>query len=98
MSVADPILYGDWRIYENDFRAHHDWRTVRWLYVHDDYDGPEDDRSGFAASIEACKAEIDEWEEEHAEPAPRAIPTTCLETIGGDPNTAIRLSFQIKVF
>mgnify|MGYP001552297897 CR=1 FL=1 len=28
----------------------------------------------------------------------RAIPTTCIETIGGDPNTAIRLSFQIKVF
>jgi hypothetical protein len=28
----------------------------------------------------------------------RVIPTTCIETIGGDPNTAIRLSFQIKVF
>jgi len=31
-------------------------------------------------------------------PAPRSIPTTCIETIGGDPATAIRLSFQIKVF
>ena len=30
--------------------------------------------------------------------APRTIPTTCVETLGGDPNTAIRLSFQIKVF
>lgn len=28
----------------------------------------------------------------------RAIPTTCVETIGGDPDTAVRLSFQIKVF
>lgn len=25
-------------------------------------------------------------------------PTTCIETIDGDPATAIRLSFQIKVF
>lgn len=24
--------------------------------------------------------------------------TTCIETIGGDPDTALRLSFQIKVF
>lgn len=31
-------------------------------------------------------------------PVDRAIPTTCIETIGGDPDTAIRLSFQIKVF
>lgn len=31
-------------------------------------------------------------------PLDRAIPTTCIETIGGDPNTALRLSFQIKVF
>lgn len=25
-------------------------------------------------------------------------PTTCVETIDGDPDTALRLSFQIKVF
>lgn len=41
--------------------------------------------------------------EDHAPPAgsaleARTIPTTCIETIGGDPATAIRLSFQIKVF
>ena len=29
---------------------------------------------------------------------PRTIPTTCIETVGGDPATALRLSFQIKVF
>lgn len=28
----------------------------------------------------------------------RTVPTTCVETLGGDPDTAIRLSFQIKVF
>lgn len=35
------------------------------------------------------------------EPKPhgeRTIPTTCVETVGGDPETALRLSFQIKVF
>ena len=26
------------------------------------------------------------------------IPTTCVETVLGDPDTALRLSFQIKVF
>lgn len=31
-------------------------------------------------------------------PAERTVPTTCIETIGGDPATALRLSFQIKVF
>ena len=30
--------------------------------------------------------------------APGSTTTTCIETIGGDPETAIRLSFQIKVF
>lgn len=28
----------------------------------------------------------------------RSPATTCIETIGGDPETALRLSFQIKVF
>lgn len=28
----------------------------------------------------------------------RATPTTCIETIDSDPDTALRLSFQIKVF
>jgi len=27
-----------------------------------------------------------------------SAPSTCIETIGGDPDTALRLSFQIKVF
>ena len=32
------------------------------------------------------------------EPAPSPIVTTCSETIDGDPSTAIRLSFQVRVF
>lgn len=31
-------------------------------------------------------------------PSARTIPTTCIETVGGDPATALRLPFQIKVF
>lgn len=31
----------------------------RWQFIHKDYDGPEDDRIGLAASIDDCKAEID---------------------------------------
>ncbi len=30
--------------------------------------------------------------------SPAPPQTTCVETIGGDPNTALRLSFQIRVF
>ena len=40
-----------------------------WTYTHKDYDptpvyaddGPSDNRCGYAGSIEAAKAEIDEW-------------------------------------
>lgn len=35
-----------------------------WTYSHDDYDGAEDandDRCGFAPSLEAAKCDIDEW-------------------------------------
>lgn len=33
-----------------------------------------------------------------AQQGERTIPTTCIETLNGDLATAIRLSFQIKVF
>ena len=61
-----PIRYGDWRIYRNDFTAHPDWLSVAWLYVHEDYDGVEDSRNGFASSIDGCIAAIQEWEEDYA--------------------------------
>jgi hypothetical protein len=43
-------------------------RQFDWAYWHNEYDGPEDSRHGHAASLEAAKAEIDAWEEEHAPP------------------------------
>lgn len=42
-------------------------------YVHKDYDGPEDNRAGWAWTVAECKAEIDEWHEER-EPAPEPLP------------------------
>jgi hypothetical protein len=40
--------------------------SLRWQYVHCDYDGPEDKRIGVAASIQECKDAIDDmlWEPE----------------------------------
>lgn len=66
VSWNDPIRYGKWRIYRNDFVAHPAWRTVAWLWVHEDYDGPEDGRCGYAPSVDGCISEIQLWEEDHA--------------------------------
>lgn len=44
-----------------------------------------------------CQECADAWV--RAEGQWQASPaSTCIETIGGDPDTAVRLSFQIKVF
>jgi len=40
----------------------HDWR-----WAHEDYDGPGDRRCGTSASLEAARAEIDEWYLENLE-------------------------------
>ena len=37
-------------------------RSHDWQYVHDDYDGPPSPLCGTAASVEDCKAAIDELE------------------------------------
>lgn len=39
-------------------------RCCDWQWAHEDFDGPEDNRYGHAASLEAAKAEIDDWHEE----------------------------------
>lgn len=36
-----------------------------YWWQHEDFDGEGDSRCGYAASIEACKAEIDNWYEEN---------------------------------
>lgn len=38
-----------------------------WQWVHEDYDGPEDNRCGHAPSLEAAKADIDFWHEENGD-------------------------------
>lgn len=59
----------------------------------------ENDRAAYANYCSRC---ADEYHRGHAgdpEYRPVGTPqTTCVETIGGDPDTAIRLSFQIRVF
>lgn len=61
----NPVWYKEkWRIYVNDIFP---FNLGKYCYVHDDYDGAEDandNRCGFAPTIEACKAEIDEREDE----------------------------------
>ena len=57
-SWSNPIWYGRWRIYTNDYPFGFETEIA---YSHDDYDGApdaHDERCGFAKSIEAAKAEI----------------------------------------
>lgn len=58
----NPIWYRKYRIYLNDGPYGPDY-----CYCHDDYDGApdaNDNRYGYAASVEAAKAEIDEREDD----------------------------------
>lgn len=60
---SNPIWHGRWRI----FHSHHFWQD--FAFAHDDYDGAEDsndDRFGYAKTIEEAKAEIDEREADHS--------------------------------
>lgn len=53
-SYSNPIWYRNkWRIYASSYNY------GEFAYCHDDYD-LDDNRAGYAASIEAAKAEIDE--------------------------------------
>lgn len=63
-SYSNPIWHGKWRIFVSDHMFDQSYE-----YVHDDYDGAEDaedDRCGYAKSIEQAKELIDEYEAEHA--------------------------------
>lgn len=40
-------------------------RSSDWQWVHFDYDGPEDNRCGHAASLSAARAEVDFWHEDN---------------------------------
>lgn len=58
--MSDKIFYRGYHIYPNPVNIA---ASVDWCYAHKDFDGAPDagdNRYGYAASIEACKAEIDE--------------------------------------
>jgi len=58
------LRYGKWRIEPTDpLPPISNWQKFAWSYVHDDYDGPEDNRCGYADSPMACIAEIEERED-----------------------------------
>lgn len=51
------------------YRIHYDpppipIRSCDWQFFHEDYDGPEDGRCGFAGSLADAKAEIDMLEDD----------------------------------
>lgn len=60
-SWSNPIIYKDWIIAVNSMWPHDQFA---YTYTHKDYDGDEDNRYGFGATIEACKQEIDDYENE----------------------------------
>lgn len=73
-SWYNPIWHGQWRIYINS-----DWPYDQFTYcgVHDDYDGApdaHDSRVVYGRTIEECKIEINNYEEDNADgpsfPAP----------------------------
>lgn len=56
------LAYGDWYIYPNDPPPPiPGWQKFAWAFVHKDYDGPGDNRSGYAESEQACRETIDEF-------------------------------------
>lgn len=67
-SYSNPIWYKGYRIYLGPAYT----PDSRWQYAHDECDGapiysgdgPADNRAGLCASIDDCKAEIDEIETE----------------------------------
>jgi len=59
--MSEVITYRDFEITPNPPEA----RQYRYGYVHENYDGPEDNRGGHCETIDQCKDDIDEWWEEN---------------------------------
>ena len=59
--METKIQYGQWLI-EKDMPPIPS-RDFDWLYVHDDYDGPEDNRCGRAGSVQECIEAIENHEQ-----------------------------------
>lgn len=63
--MGERVGYRGWIIEPTDpLPPIPNWARFAWTYQHRDFDGPEDSRYGYAESVEACKAEIDEAEGE----------------------------------
>lgn len=62
-SWSNPIWHGKWRIYLHHYHS----INYPWEFVHDDYDGAEDandNRNGYAMSVDDAKHRIDHWDYE----------------------------------
>jgi len=57
--MADEITYRGFKI-EHSLKPIPS-RVFDWSFVHEDYDGPEDDRCGDAESLAGCFREIDQY-------------------------------------
>jgi len=60
-AAAGEISYKGFKIVPTDPKPPIPDRSHDWTWVHFDYDGPEDNRIGTAASPEACMGEINEF-------------------------------------
>ncbi len=56
-----PLRYGLWTITHNPPPI--PIRTADWQFVHDEYDGPDDDRSGYGPTAKDCIEQIQEMED-----------------------------------
>lgn len=61
----DVKPYGEGSIEYKGFAISNAW-IGGFQYVHNDYDGPEDNRHGHEATLEDCYRAIDEWHDENA--------------------------------
>lgn len=80
-SYANPIWYGKWRIFVGEPQY---GKQFAYQYLHDDFDGAEDAndyRCGHAATVDECRAEIDDYELEHPT-ATRPKPALMDEHVG----------------
>jgi len=68
-SYDNPIWHGKWRIYLSAWNIN--WTGCEYEFCHDDYDGADDandNRYGFAKSVEDAKQQINEMEQDNFEP------------------------------
>jgi hypothetical protein len=57
-----PVVYRGFSVDTTMFQC----MGSAYAWVHEDYDGPEDNRHGSEATVEDCYRSIDEWHEENA--------------------------------